>query len=209
MSHGLCGSAPFFPDDEMDVAALKADLRRSALAARAGVDAAARAAFAARLAADGLDLARRTGARVASVFMTIRDEPDTRPLIAALTGAGLRVGLPVVVARGAPLVFRAWAPGDALVAAPFGLSEPAAAAPPLEPDLLFVPLAAFDRAGHRVGYGGGYYDRTLAGLRARGRVTAVGVAFTVQEIGVVPALATDEKLDMVATEAGVFEFGTA
>ena len=176
--------------------------------ARAAVGAGARADFATRLAALGPRLAARLGARAASVFLPIRDEPDTRPLIAALAEAGLRVGLPVVAGRGAPLIFRAWAPGDPLVAAPFGLSEPAADAPPIEPDLLFVPLAAFDRAGHRIGYGGGYYDRTLAALRARGRVTAVGVAFTVQEVPAVPALATDEKLDMVATEAGVFEFGT-
>ncbi|MBK9082193.1 MAG: 5-formyltetrahydrofolate cyclo-ligase [Rhizobiales bacterium] len=193
----------------MNVAPLKADLRRTALVARAAVGAPARVDFAARLAALGPDLAGRLGARTASVFLPIRDEPDTRPLIAALVGAGVRVGLPVVVGRGEPLIFRAWAPGERLVAAPFGLSEPAADAPTIEPDLLFVPLAAFDRAGQRIGYGGGFYDRTLAALRARGRVTAVGVAFTVQQVDFVPALATDEKLDMVATETGVVEFGTA
>lgn len=183
----------------------KAALRAEALARRGGVGAPERAAFAARLAAFGPDLAGRLGARIASAFSSFGDEVDTAPLAAALRAAGLPVALPVVVARGRPLVFRLWAPGDPVRRGPFGIVEPADSLPAVAPDLLFAPLAAFDRTGHRIGYGGGYYDRTLAGLRAAGRVTAVGVAFAVQEVARIPAAPHDEKLDMIVTERELIE----
>ncbi|MBL8588710.1 MAG: 5-formyltetrahydrofolate cyclo-ligase [Methylobacteriaceae bacterium] len=190
--------APAIPD--------KTTLRAEALARRAGVDAATREAFARRLAALGPALAGRAQARVASVFSSFRGEPDTAPLMRALRSAGLVVALPVVVGRGAPLVFRRHDEGDALRPGPFGLSEPGDDAPALEPDLVFAPLAAFDRAGHRIGYGAGYYDRSLAGLRARRRILAVGVAFAAQEVATIPAEPHDERLDMIVTDSETLEF---
>ena len=183
----------------------KASMRAAALARRAGVDAETRAGFARRLAGLGPDIARRAAARVVSVFAAFRDEPDTAPLMAALRAAGFPVALPVVVGRSAALVFRLWAPGDPVRRGPFGIAEPAEGLPEVAPDLLFVPLAAFDRAGHRIGYGGGYYDRSLAQLRAAGRITAVGVAFAAQEVAAIPAAPYDEKLDMIVTERETIE----
>jgi 5-formyltetrahydrofolate cyclo-ligase len=184
----------------------KAGLRTDALARRAAVDPATRAAFAQRLAALGPDLARRLRPRAASAFASFGDEVDTAPICAALRAAGVPVALPVVVARGAPLVFRIWAPGDPVRRGPFGIVEPAEGLPEVAPDLVFAPLAAFDRAGHRIGYGGGYYDRTLAQLRAAGRITAVGVAFAAQEVAAIPAAPHDQKLDMIVTEHETIEF---
>ena len=190
----------------MDSASAKASLRAEALARRAAVDPATRAAFAQRLAAFGPGLARRIRPRAASAFASFGEEVDTAPLCAALRAAGVPLALPVVVARGAPLVFRIWAPGDPVRRGPFGILEPADGLPEVAPDLLFVPLAAFDRTGHRIGYGGGYYDRTLAQLRAAGRITAVGVAFAAQEVAAIPAAPHDQKLDMIVTEHETIEF---
>ncbi len=148
---------------------------------------------------------------VVSGYWPIGSELDVRPLLSALHERGHAIGLPVVTARGAPLLFRAWRPDASLVPAKFGLQEPPAAAPALIPELLIVPLLAFDRQGHRLGYGGGFYDRTLAGLRARDRggrgTCAVGVGFAAQELGAVPHGAADERLDWVVTEADIIEIG--
>jgi 5-formyltetrahydrofolate cyclo-ligase len=103
-------------------------------------------------------------------------------------------------------VFRRWRPGAPLEAAPFGLSHPPAEAGTVDPDVLLVPLAAFDRRGHRIGYGRGYYDRALARLDARGRRRAIGVAFSVQEVDAVPDEPHDRRLDAVLTEAGLRVF---
>jgi 5-formyltetrahydrofolate cyclo-ligase len=101
-----------------------------------------------------------------------------------------------------PLQFRRWSPGDPLRTVQWGIREPAEAAPVVEPDVLLVPLLAFDRGGHRLGYGGGYYDRTLRALRSRRPVTAVGLAFAEQEVDAVPHLDYDERLDWVLTPLG-------
>jgi 5-formyltetrahydrofolate cyclo-ligase len=107
----------------------------------------------------------------------------------------------VVIAMGRGLAFRAWAPGDPLERAGFGLSVPGWDAPPALPDFLIVPLLAFDRSCRRLGYGAGYYDRTIAALRARPKpVFALGVGFALQEVPAVPATAGDQRLDAVATE---------
>ncbi|MBI1777239.1 MAG: 5-formyltetrahydrofolate cyclo-ligase [Proteobacteria bacterium] len=142
-----------------------------------------------------------------SGFWPIGDEIDVRPLLAALDRRGHPIGLPVVIRRGEPLLFRRWQPGDTLVAARFGLSVPAPEAPQIEPDLLLVPLLAFDRAGYRLGYGGGFYDRTLAQLRRHRRVTSVGVAFAGQEVPEVPRGESDERLDWVVTDAEAIRIG--
>lgn len=144
---------------------------------------------------------------VVAGFVPIRSEIDPRPLMQRLHAGGARLALPLIGARDAPLSFRAWAADDPLIAGPLGILEPAASAAPCEPDIVLVPLAAFDRAGHRIGYGGGYYDRTLRDLRARRAVRALGVAFAMQQVETIPASRHDASLDAVLTEAGVIETG--
>ena len=139
---------------------------------------------------------------VVSGYWPIDAEFDVRPLLGALHARGHPCGLPVVVGRGRPLVFRSWRPGDRLEAAAFGVSVPLGDAPEVTPGLLLVPLLAFDDRGFRLGYGGGYYDMTLGALGAGGgAVTAVGVGFEAQRVDRVPAGATDRRLDWVVTEA--------
>ena len=110
------------------------------------------------------------------------------------------------MARGKSLAFRAWSAGDRLMLGPLGILEPSPAAAELIPDIMLVPLAAFDRAGHRIGYGAGHYDYTLAHLRKVKPIVAIGVAFAVQEIEAVPALPHDVALDYVLTETQAFDF---
>ncbi len=138
-----------------------------------------------------------------SGYWPLRDELDPRPILSALATRGQRLCLPVVVESGAPLVFRGWKPDVSLEPAAFGTQVPGADCPVLEPDLLLVPLLAFDRRGFRLGYGGGFYDRTLATLRGRRPVLAVGLAFAAQEVDAVPVEAGDEPLDRIVTEREV------
>ena len=135
-----------------------------------------------------------------SVYWPIRSELNTRPLIETLSGRGLKVALPILVAVKRPLLFRAFEPGDQLAKGPFGLSEPSSDKAALEPDIIFAPLAAFDRKGYRLGYGGGLYDATLNALRAKHPVTAIGVAYAVQEADSIPIEDHDQKLDFIVTE---------
>ncbi len=131
----------------------------------------------------------------------IRDEIDPRPLLDSLAARGHAMALPVVGAPDAPLVFRAWTKDDALVPGPFGTRTPGDEAPEVTPRVVIVPLLAFDAAGWRLGYGGGYYDRTLAGLRrGPGAVLAVGIAYQDQRVDAVPRAPYDERLDWVVTE---------
>jgi 5-formyltetrahydrofolate cyclo-ligase len=134
------------------------------------------------------------------------EELDPRPLMRALHEAGHGVCLPVVVERAAPLVFRAWTPETALLPNVFGTSAPPADAPRARPDVLLVPLLAFDRAGWRLGYGGGYYDRTLRELRSHGDALAVGFAYAAQEVEALPREPFDEPLDWIVTEIGMRAF---
>jgi 5-formyltetrahydrofolate cyclo-ligase len=108
--------------------------------------------------------------------------------------------LPVVMGQGLPLLFRKWGPRDLLIEGPYGIMEPSSRLPEVLPDIVFVPLAAFDRRGHRIGYGAGYYDRTLQALRASKAILAIGVAFSVQEVEAIPEDRHDERLDYVITE---------
>jgi 5-formyltetrahydrofolate cyclo-ligase len=123
-------------------------------------------------------------------------------LLARLAGEGHGTCLPVVTPLGNPLIFRMWQPGDELVARVWGILEPADTAPVVEPDVLLVPLLAFDRHGGRLGYGGGYYDRTIARLRSVKSVIIIGLAFGAQELEQVPCDVHDERLDWVLTEDG-------
>jgi len=176
-------------------------LRRAAHAAAAAAAACAvRRHFTAAL---ETDFAARPEAAIAG-YWPIGDELDMRPLLATLAGAGYVVALPLVVGRDHPLAFHRWRPDDALAAGAHGIPEPdPAVAPPVIPVIVITPLLAFDALGHRLGYGAGYYDRTLAALRAAGRVLAVGVAFAAQQLDRVPHGRDDQRLDWVVTEAGV------
>jgi 5-formyltetrahydrofolate cyclo-ligase len=146
-------------------------------------------------------------APVASAYCRIRSEIDPMPLMLALLEAGFRLCVPVIDGRDLPLRFREWTPATRLEPGLFGARVPTAG-DWLEPELLIVPLLAFDAAGRRLGYGGGYYDRTLARLRGRpGMVRAVGIAYAAQEMQAVPADETDQRLDAIVTEAGVVRPG--
>lgn len=201
----------------MSVPEAKAALRRSAAARRGVVPDAARRATAEALtgALTGTLTGTLTGALAAclpgragvvlSGYLPIGAEADPRPAMAAHLAAGGRVCVPVTPPRGQPLRFRAWHPKAALVAGPFGVALPASG-DWLVPTVLIVPLLAFDAAGYRLGYGGGYYDRTLAVLRAAAPasapIMAIGLAFTAQQVAAVPRDATDARLDLIVTEAG-------
>jgi 5-formyltetrahydrofolate cyclo-ligase len=175
-------------------------LRQQALQRRGALGAGVRTAFSARLAEQGLAIAQRVGASVVSVFWPIRDEPDTLPLFAALAANGFRAVLPVTVSRSAPLIFRRWSPGEPTVPGAMKIPEPLASAEAIDPGLLFVPLACFDRRGHRIGYGAGHYDRTLARLRAAGSAVAVGIGYGAAETPDIPDEAHDQRLDFILTE---------
>lgn len=138
-------------------------------------------------------------------YWPIADEADVVPLLTAMAERGTTVCLPVVVAKASPLEFRRWLPGDDLVPGPHGTAHPGKAAPLVTPTLLLVPLLAFDRRGGRLGYGGGYYDRTLAALRQQGSVLAVGIAYRAQEFPELPLDAFDQRLDWIVTEFGARE----
>lgn len=148
-------------------------------------------------------------AGVAAGYWPMRSEIDPRPLMARLARAGWRLALPVTPARrtDGPLIFRRWEPGGAMEEHAFGMREPQPAAEAVRPDLVLVPLLAFDAAGHRLGYGAGHYDRTLQALRAAGPVYAVGLAFAGQATATLPAGPHDQPLDAVATERGFLTFG--
>ena len=179
----------------MTLAAQKAEARRAAFAAR-------KAAFqagqgqAAELLADFLTDQK---GRVLAGYMPMRTEIDPLPAMAAHQGP---VCVPVIPGPDMPLRFREWTPGCAMEAGAFGALIPAEGAW-LEPEVLIVPLLTFDRRGFRLGYGGGFYDRTLERLRARGTTLALGFAFAAQEVAEVPIEPTDQPLDAILTETGL------
>ncbi|MBC7950387.1 MAG: 5-formyltetrahydrofolate cyclo-ligase [Rhodospirillaceae bacterium] len=147
-----------------------------------------------------LDVAPGT---IVAAYWPMGDEIDPRPLMRRLEQAGCRLALPVVAARGQPLDFRAYAFGDTLEPGLHGTVHPALTAAPLIPQLMLVPLLAFDRQCFRLGYGGGYYDRTLESLRQRAQVRTIGLGFAAQEVAVIPRDGHDQRLDAIVTEAGL------
>jgi 5-formyltetrahydrofolate cyclo-ligase len=183
----------------------KTELRTAALARRSALSEADRAAASDALARLAFPLPIRPDTVVAG-YAPIRSEIDPVPLMRTLAGRGARQALPAIVGRDAPLVFRAWTPEQMLQPGAYGILAPAAGAPQLIPDIVLVPLAAFDRAGHRIGYGAGYYDRTFAQLRAIKTFAAIGLAFDTQEIAAIPAAPHDVALDYVLTETRVIDF---
>lgn len=188
----------------MTLLASKASLRTAALAAR-------KAAFAAAQNEAGQSGAARSLARalapwsgrVLAGYMPVRSEIDPRPVMRLWPGP---VAVPVIDAAGLPLRFRQWTPDCAMTEGAFGIQVPAAGEW-LEPGVVIVPLVAWDRRGCRLGYGGGFYDRTLAALRQCGTVIAAGFAFDAQELPEIPVEPTDQRLDLLVTETRVLRFG--
>jgi 5-formyltetrahydrofolate cyclo-ligase len=183
----------------------KADLRAASLARRDAISPDERAAAAEAIAVRGLPFAIAKGV-VISGYSPIRSEIDPVPLMQKLASAGARLALPSVTARGHSLIFRAWSPGERLMLGALGIPEPSPAAAEVVPDVMLVPLAAFDRLGHRIGYGAGHYDFTFAHLRKMRPVVGVGLAFAAQETRAIPALSHDVAMDYVLTETKVFDF---
>ncbi len=179
---------------------LKAEARRVALARRAAMD----PSLGALLSDHVLREAPPPAGAVVAGFWPMGPEIDIRPLLHALHARGHAVALPVTPRRGEKLTFRRWTPGDAMARGPMGTSQPPPEAQALRPDWLLVPLLAFDGAGHRLGYGGGYYDRTLAALPG---ATRIGCAYACQRLDEVPAGPEDVALHAVATERGLTWFG--
>jgi 5-formyltetrahydrofolate cyclo-ligase len=186
------------------LASAKANIRCEALERRNALPADLRASAAQAIAARPFPrpVPRDT---VVSGFMPLQSEINPIPLMQKLAAGGARLALPAVAGRGKPLVMRAFAFGDNLTRGVWGIREPAADAPQILPDLLLVPLLAFDRSGHRIGYGAGYYDLTINALRAQKSVLAVGLAFAAQEFAQLPATVRDARLDLVLTEREVID----
>ncbi len=182
----------------------KASLRREAVARRDAMPGAVRAAAAQAIAARPFPRALPAGTRL-SGFMPLKTEINPLPLMRKLADAGVKLALPVVVGRGKPLVMRAFAFGDALASGVWGIREPKPDAPEVFPDVLLVPLLAFDRRGNRLGFGAGYYDLTITALRARQPILAAGIAFAEQEQTEVPTGPRDARLDLVLTEREVID----
>ncbi|MSO68051.1 MAG: 5-formyltetrahydrofolate cyclo-ligase [Pseudolabrys sp.] len=183
----------------------KAALRASALARRDALPAAERAAAAETIAARAFPLTIVPGT-IVSGYSAMKTEINPIPLLRKLSQAGASLALPAIASRGKPLIMRAWSFGAPLKAGQWGIREPVPDAAEVFPDILIVPLACFDRTGHRIGYGAGYYDMTIRGLRNRKKVVAIGVAFAAQEIAKVPATTRDERLDLVLTEREIIDF---
>lgn len=192
----------------MTLAGEKIAARKAAEAARAdGATAAGGQWLAAGVAAAAADLGLARGPRRVSAVWSMGTEIDTRPLVDWLLAAGHELLLPVVAAKATPLVFRRWCHGEPLVPGGFGTSIPAPEAPEMAPEILFVPLLSFDDDGYRLGYGGGFYDRTLEALRAAGDVVAVGIGYAAQRVDRVLRGPHDQRLDWLATDEGVRRVG--
>jgi len=183
-----------------DLADIKTEVRRAAFARRKAAHADSGPGAAGVLSEV---LAGHRGVPL-SGYMAIRTEIDPLPVMEEAVAYG-PVGVPVIQGRGQPLEFSRWEPGCALKEGPFGAMIPERD-DFFEPEILIVPLVAFDRKGGRLGYGGGFYDRTLQRLRARRATLAIGFAYAAQEARDLPLEATDQPLDMVVTERDVIEF---
>lgn len=189
-------------DEQIEQA--KASLRAQAHVQRAALSANVRADAAKTVCNLFFDGIRLSYGDVVAAYWRIRDELDCQPILVRLMDSYQPVVLPVVMGAGLPLELRVWEQGASLYEAGFGTLAPAEAAPQAEPDVVLMPLLGFDAKGTRLGYGGGYYDRTLARLRKRPRL--VGLAFAAQELKDIPRAEHDMPLDAVITEAGIRRF---
>jgi 5-formyltetrahydrofolate cyclo-ligase len=183
--------------------AQKAALRAERLAARDAISGEERIEKSMAIADMGGGLIEVTPGEDVSGFFPIRSEVDVRPLMQRLRERGARLSVPVVLDK-QTIEFREIVPGAPLVSTGFGTFGPGPDARVVDPDLMLVPLAAFDRSGHRIGYGAGFYDRAIARLHAKGkRPRLIGIAFDCQEIDIVPAEEHDVALDAILTESGL------
>lgn len=181
----------------------KKALRQNALAQRAALPPAARKAAAESVAERLAGLLGDVRGRVVAGYWPIRGELDCGPALTRAAAAGARTALAVTLDRAAPLAFRPWRPGEPLGEDVFGIPAPPEEAGRAEPDIVLVPLLAFDEGRHRLGYGAGLYDRTLEALKAARPVRAIGLAFAAQKVDSLPADPYDHRLDLIVTEAGV------
>jgi 5-formyltetrahydrofolate cyclo-ligase len=186
------------------IAERKAELRRQSRARREALPVMEQSAAAQTIAARGLPIPVPASA-VVSGYSPLKFEISPLPLMRRAADAGAQLALPVVQGRGSPLIMRAWSFGEALGSGVWGIREPKPEAPEVFPDILIVPILAFDRAGYRLGYGAGYYDMTITRLRAMKPITAIGIAFAAQEITEVPKTPRDARLDLVLTEREIID----
>lgn len=189
-------------------ASLKAAMRRAVLAQRREAHAArgprAAAALAQRITAE----LPAAGSCVAG-YWPLGDEIDIRPTLDAFKNTGGDVALPVAAQQGQVLIFRNYTPGDPLETGPFGTQHPSVRASVVAPDVLLLPLIAFDLTGQRLGYGAGYYDRTVAALRSERKILVIGVAYDEQEVAAVPVDGHDQPMDAVVTDRRTLWFNSA
>jgi 5-formyltetrahydrofolate cyclo-ligase len=187
-----------------DLTEVKAEARKVAAKVRKAAHDAVKENAPLQLAAHVFPLQPSPTRKIVSAFYPYKSEIDTRPLLGKLAGEGWTTCLPIVIALHEPLVFRRWLPGEPTLPGVWDIPRPTCDAPEVEPDVLLVPLMAFDRKGFRLGYGGGFYDRTLELLRAKKTIIAIGVAYAAQEVDSVPHDSHDQALDFIMTEKGVF-----
>ena len=185
----------------------KKDLRRSLIAKRDSFANDAGGIAGEILAKRGLPVPKPNARPVISGFHPYQSEISTLPLLTKLAAAGWVTALPVIPGKGVPLIFRAWQPGEPLGSGLWDIKIPLETSPEVVPDVLIVPLLAFDARGYRLGYGGGFYDRTLAKLRALKPITAIGVGFAAQGIDHVPHDELDQPVDFVMTEQATLTCG--
>jgi 5-formyltetrahydrofolate cyclo-ligase len=193
---------------DLDITKLKAALRSEATGCRDALPATERQQAAETIAGRLFPVAVPGGA-IVSGFMPLKSEINPLPLMRKLAAAGAGLALPVVAGKGRPLTMRGWSFGTPLASGVWGIREPMPDAPVVDPDILIVPLLAFDRRGYRLGYGAGYYDMTLTALRARKPIVAIGIAYAAQEVDTVPTTPRDARLDLVLTERETIDFRRA
>ncbi len=186
----------------------KAVLRRLVMTRRRALHAEKGEAAAALVAQRVAEQIQAAGKSI-SGYWPIGDELDARPTLEAISAAGGDAALPVVAGQGQVLIFRSWQIGEALDPGPFGTKHPSPRASVVTPDILLLPLIAFDQTGNRLGYGAGYYDRTIVALRAERKLIVIGLAYDEQEIEAVPAETHDQRLDAVVTDARALWFNSA
>ena len=184
----------------MDLAAFKKSARKAAAAVRSEAHGRLKDVAGEALAAQGLPASVAAPPRIVSGFIPFRSEISTVPLLNRLRREGWQTALPVVVGEGLPLLFRLWQPGEPLVPGVWDIPIPPETAMEAAPDVLLVPGLSFDRQGYRLGYGGGFYDRTLEKLRKLKPVVAIGVAYQAQIVDQVPRGRHDAPLDFIITD---------
>jgi 5-formyltetrahydrofolate cyclo-ligase len=186
---------------------IKAEARKAAGKVRKAAHDALQAEAPLLLASFHFPLQPTPTSKVVSAFFPYKSEIDTRPLLGKLAGEGWTTCLPIVIALAQPLIFRRWMPGQPTEPGTWDIPQPTDDAELVEPDVLLVPMMAFDAQGFRLGYGGGFYDRTLEMLRSKKPITAIGVAYSAQEVDSVAHDSHDQALDYVLTEKGFHKCG--